>query len=149
MLYPNHGAEFIGLWLEQEDGTVTQLVRAGKPFKICYAVRFNEPALQPVFGTRVATARGDVLIGVNTKVSGVRTPDYAPGDVEIVRWPVMPGLAAGDYFVSCGCSTYDDPLHFLAREVDAYRFAVTGAAATGALCQLTGMPLLAGVRVSA
>jgi len=33
--------------------------------------------------------------------------------------------------------------------VDAYRFAVTGAAATGALCQLTGMPLLAGVRVSA
>ena len=146
VLYPPNGAEVLALWLEQEDGTVTQLVRAGKPFKICYAVRFTAPVLQPVLGTRVATARGDVLIGTNTKLAGVRTGDYVAGDVEIVRWPVGPGLAPGDYFVSCGCSTYDDPLHFLAREVDAYRFAVTGAAATGALCQLTGMPLLAGVR---
>jgi ABC-type polysaccharide/polyol phosphate transport system ATPase subunit len=149
VLYPNHGAEVLGLWLEQEDGTVTQLVRAGKPFKICYAVRFTAPALQPVFGTRVATARGDVLIGVNTKVAGIVTPDYVAGDIEIVRWPVMAGLAAGDYFVSCGCSTYDDPLHFLTREVDAYRFAITGAAATGALCQLTGVPILAGVHITA
>ncbi len=149
VLYPSNGAEVLGLWLEQEDGTVTQLVRAGKPFKICYAIRFTAPAMQPVFGTRVATARGDVLIGVNTKITGVRTADYGAGDIEIVRWPVMAGLAAGDYFVSCGCSTYDDPLNFLAREVDAYRFAITGAAATGALCQLTGMPQLAGVRCTA
>ncbi|HSZ58898.1 MAG TPA: ABC transporter ATP-binding protein [Tepidisphaeraceae bacterium] len=144
VLYPENGANFLGLWIEQEDGTVSTTVRSGKPFKICYAVRFTSAAIQPIFGTRVATARGEVLIGVNTKLVGVVTPDYAPGDVEIVRWPIMPGLAAGDYFVSCGVSLYDDPLHFLAREVDAYRFAITGSLATGALCHLTGLPLLAG-----
>ncbi|HXE53683.1 MAG TPA: ABC transporter ATP-binding protein [Tepidisphaeraceae bacterium] len=149
VLYPSGGAEVLGLWLELEDGTVTQMVRAGKPFRICYALRFVAPAMQPVFGTRVTTARGDVLIGINTKMTGVITPDYALGDVEIVRWPVMAGLAAGDYFISCGCSLYDDPLHFLAREVDAYRFAITGAAATGALCNLTGAPLLAGASCTA
>lgn len=149
VLYPTQGAEVLGLWLEQEDGSVCQMVRAGKSFRICYAVRFTVSAMQPVFGTRVATARGDVLIGINTKVAGVITPDYAPGDVEIVRWPVMPGLAAGDYFISCGCSLFDDPLHFLAREVDAYRFAITGAAPTGALCNLTGPPLLAGAGCTA
>ena len=95
-------------------------------------MRFNVPAMQPVFGTRVATARGDVLIGVNTKLANVQTPDYAVGDVEIVRWPVQPGLSPGDYFISCGCSMFDDPLNFLVREVDAYRFAITGAALTGA-----------------
>jgi ABC-type polysaccharide/polyol phosphate transport system ATPase subunit len=148
VLYPTNGAEVLGLWLEQEDGTIAQLIRAGKAFKICYAVRFTAPALQPVFGTRLATARGDVLVGINSKVAGVLTPDYAPGDVEIIRWPVMPGLAAGDYFLSCGVSSYDDPLHFLAREVDAYRFAITGALATGALCHLTDKPLLASAAIT-
>src|SRR6476659_6599415 len=79
LLHPPNGAEVLGLWLEQEDGTVTQLVRAGKPFKICYAVRFTASVLQPVLGTRVATARGDVLIGTNTKLAGVRTGDYVAG----------------------------------------------------------------------
>ena len=144
VLYPQNGAQVLGLWIEQEDGTVSTTIRTGKPFKICYAVRFTTAAMQPIFGTRLTTAQGDVLIGVNTKLVGVVTPDYAPGDIEIVRWPVMPGLAAADYFVSCGVSLFDDPLHFLAREVDAYRFAITGALATGELCHLTGLPQLAG-----
>jgi len=147
VFYPETGAEVLALWLEDEAGEVIQLVRAGKPFKICYAMRFNAQALQPVFGTRIATARGDVLIGVNTKLAKVPTPDYAVGDVEIVRWPVQPGLSPGDYFISCGCSMFDDPLSFLVREVDAYRFAITGAAPTGALCQLTDKPILAGTAV--
>jgi ABC-type polysaccharide/polyol phosphate transport system ATPase subunit len=149
VLYPQNGAQILGLWIEQEDGTVSTTIRTGKPFKICYAVRFTTPAMQPIFGTRLTTAQGDVLIGVNTKLVGLVTPDYSPGDIEIVRWPVMPGMAAGDYFISCGVSLYDDPLDFLAREVDAYRFAITGSLSTGALCQLTGMPLLAGASCTA
>ena len=144
VFYPETGAEVLALWLENDQGEVIQLVRAGKPFKICYAMRFNAAAMQPVFGTRIATARGDVLIGINTKLANVDTPDYAVGDVEIVRWPVLPGLSPGDYFISCGCSEFDDPLNFLVREVDAYRFVITGAAPKGALCQLTGPPQLAG-----
>jgi ABC-type polysaccharide/polyol phosphate transport system ATPase subunit len=149
VLYPQNGADIVGLWIEQEDGTVSTTIRTGKSFQICYAVRFTRAAMQPIFGTRLVTAQGDVLIGVNTKMVGVITPDYSPGDIEIIRWPVMPGLAAGDYFISCGVSLYEDPLHFLAREVDAYRFAVTGAVATGALCHLTSAPILAGATVRA
>ena len=69
---------------------------------------------------------------------------YAAGQTEIVRWPLTPGLAVGEYFISCGVSTVEHPYQFLTREVDAYRFAVDGATRSGALCSLVLPPQLGG-----
>jgi Wzt C-terminal domain len=109
---------------------------------ICYALRFTAPQEHPVFGTRITNIRGDPLVGTNTQMQGVAVGSYGAGDVEVVRWPLLPGLGVGDYFISCGCAVQDDPHHFLVREVDAYQFAVLGEARCLGVCNLLDAPRL-------
>jgi lipopolysaccharide transport system ATP-binding protein len=140
--YPGDGVELLGLWLEDRDGHVIASVPVGHSFRACYALRFTRRVEHPVFGIRVTTTRGDVLIATNTLMMEKTVGHYEPGEVEIVRWPIMPGLTAGDYFISCGCSEVETPYRFLMREVDAYQFAVVGKWRSSGLCSLNSAPLL-------
>jgi ABC-type polysaccharide/polyol phosphate transport system ATPase subunit len=142
IIYPPGGAELLGVWLENAAGTPTATVRVDEPLAICYALRFNVAVARPVFGIRVATTRGDCLISTNTRLLDQPTGDFAAGQVGLVRWPILPGLTVGDYFISCGCSWEDDLYRFLMREVDGYQFSVTGQWRQSGLCSLNGMPLI-------
>jgi ABC-type polysaccharide/polyol phosphate transport system ATPase subunit len=144
IIYSSAGAQMLGVWLEDESGKVIASVNVNQPFMICYAMRILRPAKELVFGVRLVTIRGDWMFGTNTMQQRVQTPAYQAQDVELVRWPVRPGLGTGEYFLSCGCSEGDDPHRFLLREVDAYPFSVRGLSASGGLCSLVGKPTLKG-----
>jgi hypothetical protein len=95
-----------------------------------------------VFGVRVATVRGEVLLATNTQMMRQRMRKYAPGEVQVVRWPVSPGLAPDDYFISCGCSRGEDAHQFYLREIDAYRLSVTGRRVSAGLCAIANPAVL-------
>jgi len=142
VVYPSKDSELLGVWLEDAAGRVVQTVAVDEPASICYAVRFTASQERPVFGTRITNIRGDPLVGTNTQMQGVVAGSYGAGDVEVVRWPLSPGLGVGDYFISCGCSLGDDVHHFLVREVDAYQFSVLGTARCSGVCNLLDAPRL-------
>lgn len=142
VLYPAVDAELLGVWLEDANHTPVRTVRLGQPFFICYAVQFAAEALEVVFGTRIATIRGDFLVGSNSDMCKLPARDYQAGQTQIVRWPVRAGLNTGDYFITCGISTGRGTKNFLIREVDAYHLAVVGSSTSGGLCHLTDSPIL-------
>jgi len=142
VIYPSHGMELLGVWLEDKEGDVTPVVGVDQPFVICCAFRFLEGCDSPVFGTRITTIRGDLVLGTNTQMQGMETTAYEAGQIEVIRWPVASGLGVGDYFISCGCSRKDSPEQFFLREVDAYQFSIQGLVRSAGLCSLTGRPIL-------
>jgi homopolymeric O-antigen transport system ATP-binding protein len=142
IIYPSDGAQMAGLWLEDQAGRVTPLVQANESFSICYAIKFDHAVSHPLFGFRLATTRGDVLIASNCRMMGLPTRAYDAGRTAVIKWPVLPGLAAGDYFISCGCSLEDDPHKFLLREVDGYQFSILGRRQHGGLLSLSAKPLI-------
>ncbi|CAN5397325.1 ABC transporter ATP-binding protein [soil metagenome] len=144
LVYPGESVELQSVWVESHAGKVTASAMVDQPFSICYAVRFKQPVPNAVFGVRVSTIRGELLVATNTVMMSQPIGAYEAGQTEIVRWPIKPGLAVGEYFISCGVSTVEHPYQFLTREVDAYRFAVDGQSRSGALCSLGETPLLGG-----
>lgn len=142
VLYPAVDAELLGVWLEDSNHQPLRTVRLGQAFFICYAVQFTAEALEVVFGTRIATIRGDFLVGSNSDMCKLPARDYRAGQTQIVRWPVRAGLNTGDYFITCGISTGRGTKNFLIREVDAYHLAVVGSSTSGGLCHLTDAPIL-------
>jgi lipopolysaccharide transport system ATP-binding protein len=142
IIYPNAGVELVGVWLENQDNQITTTVPIDQPFTICYALRFTTAVQRPVFGIRVNTTRGDCMIATNTQMQHITAGDFSAGETTILRWPILPGLAVGDYFVSTGCSLEDDIHRFLMREVDGYQFSVTGPRAQAGLCSLNGLPVI-------
>jgi lipopolysaccharide transport system ATP-binding protein len=140
IVYPAAGVELAGVWLEDDQNAVAATVAVDQPFSICYALRFGFLTEMPVFGLRVNTTRGDCLIATNTQMTGVGTAVFSAGEAVVVRWPILPGLAVGDYFISCGCSLDDDVYRFLMREVDGYQFSVTGSQRQSGLCSLNAAP---------
>jgi ABC-type polysaccharide/polyol phosphate transport system ATPase subunit len=142
VIYPSHGMELLGVWLENKEGTVTPVIEVDQPFVICCAFRFLEGCNSPIFGTRLATIRGDLILGTNTQMQGMETVAYQASQIEVIRWPVASGLGVGDYFISCGCSKKGNPEQFFLREVDAYQFSVQGLVRSVGLCSLTGRPML-------
>jgi len=141
--YPEHGAHLLGVWLEDHTGQANELLQVNHPFTLCYAVRFDRLTEHPIFGMRLATIRGEAILGSNTQTHEIDTPSFDPGQTVIIRWPVLAGLGVGDYFISCGCSKPEDPLDFYLREVDAFQFRVVGKTASMGLCSLSGKPTLA------
>jgi len=142
LIYPGESVEIIATWVENQTGHVTSSAAVDQPLSICYAVQFKSPVPRPCFGVRVSTIRGEVLVATNTIMMEQPVRDYAAGETEIVRWPIKPGLAVDEYFITCGISTVENPYEFLTREVDAYRFAVEGKSRSGALCSIVETPML-------
>ncbi len=140
VMYAGHAAEIVAAWVEDHTGRVTPSAAVDQQLSICYAVRFKAPVAHPVFGVRVSTIRGEVLVATNTLMMDRQVASYANGEMAIVRWPVKPGLAVDEYFITCGVSTVENPYEFLVREVDGYRFAVEGRSRSGALCSIVESP---------
>jgi ABC-type polysaccharide/polyol phosphate transport system ATPase subunit len=140
--YPREGVELLGVWLENDAGELVSSVNLDQPFTICYGLRFHQAVEKPVFGVRVATVRGELLVATNTVMMDRSTGSYQPGQLEIVRWPIKPGLTVAEYFISCGVSTVAEPYQFLMREVDAFQFSVVGQWKSSALASLVENPVL-------
>jgi lipopolysaccharide transport system ATP-binding protein len=140
--YPRHGVELLGMWVENAAGELVSSVQLDQPFTICYGLRFDRAVDRPVFGVRVATVRGELLVATNTVMMDRPTGSYQPGQVEVIRWPIKAGLTVAEYFISCGVSTVDEPYQFLMREVDAFQFSVAGQWRSSALASLVEMPIL-------
>jgi len=140
--YPEAGSRLLSVWIENAAGQTTSLVPVDHPFTLCYAVRFDRPVSEPVFGMRIATIRGEAILGTNTLLHRLDTKTFESGAVLVIRWPILPGLGLGDYFISCGCSRPEDPLNFYLREVDAYQFRVVGESTSLGLCSLSATPIL-------
>ncbi|MEO7155907.1 MAG: Wzt carbohydrate-binding domain-containing protein [Vicinamibacterales bacterium] len=143
LTYAGHAAEIIAAWVEDHTGRVTPSAAVDQPLTICYAVRFKVDTAHPVFGVRVSTIRGEILVATNTLMMDREVSAYKAGETAIVRWPIKPGLAVDEYFITCGISTVENPYEFLVREVDGYRFAVEGRSRSGALCSIVESPAIA------
>jgi len=142
IVYDKRGVEMLGAWLENSSGELLTSVKVATRFSICYALRFSERVERPVFGIRLNTTRGECLLATNTVMMGAKVGGVESGQTVVMRWPILPGLAVSDYFISCGCSVEDDLHRFLMREVDGYQFSVTGEAIQGGLCSLNEMPTM-------
>ncbi len=142
VMYLSPDAEIKELWIEDKDGNSTVTVPTSSEFNICYHVRLHKPVSGPVFGTRIVNSRGDIIIASNTYLEDMEAMELQEGAEVIVKWPVRAGLAAGDYFISCGVSHMDDLHDFLVRHLDAYHLKLSGKERTAGFISLADKPVL-------
>lgn len=143
VLYLSDEAEVVGLWVEDAQGCSVSSVDADEPFTLCYRVRFHVAIDGPVFGMRIVTRRGELVVSTNTHLADCSVPQFCPGDETLLRWRLRPGLLPGDYFISCGVSRPENHHDFLVRHLDAYHFVLRGTSRAGGVISVAAAPTMA------
>jgi ABC-type polysaccharide/polyol phosphate transport system ATPase subunit len=124
-IYGDGSASIDEIWFENLAGDRISSSAIGQNFYYCYKTEFHDSVENPVFGMRITTVQGQVLVGANTQTCRLDTGSYRTGDSVVVRWKIANCLNLGTYFFSCGCS-YDNRDQFLCRKVDATKLVVIG-----------------------
>jgi ABC-type polysaccharide/polyol phosphate transport system ATPase subunit len=124
-IYGDGRASISEIWFENVAGDKIGSVAVGQKFYYCYNVQFHDDIQNPVFGMRVATVQGQVLVSTNTYICNVNAGSYRNGDSVVVCWGITNCLNLGTFFFSCGCS-YNDEDRFLCRKLDAAKLVVVG-----------------------
>jgi len=97
-------------------------VRAGEPASLSMAVHAAEPLADFVFGFRIATVSGAVVLGVNTALEGLRPRRFAGAARVSLALPSL-DLAPGVYSVDAAIHARDGAPYDYRRDV--LRFEVT------------------------
>lgn len=74
---------------------------------ITFAVRFNVPVRNPVYGLLIKTVEGVFVYGTNSRIAGARVMEerrFDIGDVDQVAFSLRFRLARGNYLLSVGVS---------------------------------------------
>jgi len=117
------GVAFIsGVQLLDSDGKPAGRVRAGEPASLSMAVHAAEPLTDFVFGFRIATVSGAVVLGVNTSLEGLRPRRFAGAARVALAIPSL-DLAPGVYSVDAAVHARDGAPYDYRRDV--LRFEVT------------------------
>ena len=93
-------AEIVKIELLDKDDKLIDFCRYGEEVKIVFEVKFNNIVENPIFGIRITDHRNIIVYGTNSKLNGLKTDVYQPGEkLKIVFKQVM-NLIGGSYTVS-------------------------------------------------
>jgi len=123
---PSRGAEFLGLWLEDENGAACRKIQAGAHYTIACILHVEGHLGKLSLGVRIADAAKNGIAGINTRLLPLKTGSWPAGTLVEIRWKTKAPARAGDYLFSCGCALESEPGVFAARHLDGYMGCVSG-----------------------
>jgi ABC-type polysaccharide/polyol phosphate transport system ATPase subunit len=93
-------AEIVKIELLDKDDRQIDFCRYGDEVKIVFEVRFNKVVENPIFGMRITDHRNIIVYGTNSKLGGIKTEVYQPGEKLKVVFKQIVNLIGGSYTVS-------------------------------------------------
>lgn len=93
-------AEIVKIELLDKDDKLIDFCRYGDEVKIAFEVKFNKVAENPIFGMRITDHRNIIVYGTNSKLNGLKTDVYQPGEKLKVVFKQVMNLIGGSYTVS-------------------------------------------------
>ena len=93
-------AEIVKIELLDKDDKQLDFCRYGDEVKIAFEVKFNKVVENPIFGMRITDHRNIIVYGTNSKLGGLKTEIYQPGEKLKVVFKQMVNLIGGSYTVS-------------------------------------------------
>lgn len=93
-------AEIVKIELLDKDDRQIDFCRYGDEVKIVFEVKFNKVVENPIFGMRITDHRNIIVYGTNSKLGGLKTEVYQPGEKLKVVFQQTVNLIGGSYTVS-------------------------------------------------
>jgi ABC-type polysaccharide/polyol phosphate transport system ATPase subunit len=93
-------AEIVKIELLDKDDSLIDFCRYGDDVKIAFEVKFNKVVENPIFGMRITDHRNIIVYGTNSKLNGLKTEVYQPGEKLKVVFKQVINLIGGSYTVS-------------------------------------------------
>jgi ABC-type polysaccharide/polyol phosphate transport system ATPase subunit len=93
-------AEIVKIELLDKDDRQIDFCRYGDEVKIVFEVRFNKVVENPIFGMRITDHRNIIVYGTNSKLGGIKTEVYQPGEKLKIVFKQVINLIGGSYSVS-------------------------------------------------
>src|SRR5665647_1585009 len=93
-------AEIVKIELLDKDDKQIDFCRYGDEVKIVFEVKFNKVVENPIFGMRFTDHRNIIVYGTNSKLGGLKTEVYQPGEKLKVVFQQTVNLIGGSYTVS-------------------------------------------------
>lgn len=125
VVYASHGATISTPQITTPDGRQVNQLLKGEEYRLTYDVRFDTAAEHVRFGMIIKTKSGMELGGGSTAHTSALLPHVAPEQTYTVSFRFRALLAAGSYFMNCGCSgAVNGHDTFLHRITDAVMFRV-------------------------
>jgi ABC-type polysaccharide/polyol phosphate transport system ATPase subunit len=93
-------AEIVKIELLDKDDKLIDFCRYGDEVKIAFDVKFNKVVENPIFGIRITDHRNIIVYGTNSKLNGLKTEVYQPGEKLKVIFQQVVNLIGGSYTVS-------------------------------------------------
>jgi hypothetical protein len=90
-----------------ETGNLIDFCKNGVNVQIAFDVKFNNMVENPIFGLRITDLRNNVVYGTNSRLQGVKTIVYMPGDKIRVIFKQQVNLIGGEYFVTISVGNKD------------------------------------------
>jgi len=100
-------AEIVKVEMLDETGNLIDFCKNGVNVQIAFDVKFNNMVENPIFGLRITDLRNNVVYGTNSRLQGVKTIVYMPGDKIRVIFKQQVNLIGGEYFVTISVGNKD------------------------------------------
>jgi ABC-type polysaccharide/polyol phosphate transport system, ATPase component len=100
-------AEIVKVEMLDETGNLIDFCKNGVNVQIAFDVKFNNMVENPIFGLRITDLRNNVVYGTNSRLQGVKTIVYMPGDKIRVIFKQQVNLIGGEYFVTISIGNKD------------------------------------------
>ena len=106
--YGDKHAEIMDYGIFDELGNLSQSILKGHPCSIRMRVRINQRLVAPIFAMTIKDIKGNELVGTNSKLEMIEINDVARNDVYEITFDQNMSLQGGQYFVSLGCTEFNE-----------------------------------------
>lgn len=125
--YERKGAAIFNPRLEDEDGTLVNILKNGKTYYYAYQVKFDRSITKVKFGMLIKTIKGVEICGCSADSSVRECEAMQKGQVVLVRFPFQCLFYPDVYFLNAGVLGVEDEGEFyMDRRIDVAMFRVIG-----------------------
>lgn len=104
--YGSKLAEITDFAIQDETGTITNLVEKGQTFSVKMKVHFQADISEPIFAFTIKDLKGTEITGTNTMYEGSPVTPKKAGDWQEITFTQVMNLEAGEYMLCLGCTGY-------------------------------------------
>jgi ABC-type polysaccharide/polyol phosphate transport system ATPase subunit len=100
-------AEVVKINMLDKYGNIVDYCKYGDEIQISFDVKFNKTVEHPIFGIRFSDHRNNVVYGTNSRLLGVKTGVFKPGDKIKVFFRQKMSLIGGEYWITVSIGNKD------------------------------------------
>jgi ABC-type polysaccharide/polyol phosphate transport system ATPase subunit len=105
-------AEVIKIEMLDEAGNLIDFCKFGITVQIAFEVKFYSIVENPIFGIRITDNRSNIVYGTNSRIQGIKSDIYKPGDKVRMIFKQKINLIGGQYFVTISVGHKDGKTYY-------------------------------------